>query len=153
VAPADRPALETLLRQRPHLAARVRFHGRLPPRISWQYARGAWAGLALLRETPAFVEAMPSKVYEYLACGLPVLATDLPRQALLVSELGAGAVVSARDSGQMAGAVLRRWTEEPSEYALVRESAAAAATRFRGSDSYVEFGRRVSQLVRRAPAP
>jgi len=38
----------------------------------------------MLQPTPAFVEAMPSKIYEYLASGLPVLSTRLPRQTKVI---------------------------------------------------------------------
>ena len=47
----------------------------------------------MLQDTPAFRDAVPTKVYEYLACGLAVVATPLPRQAELVERAGAGVVV------------------------------------------------------------
>lgn len=108
----------------PELAGRVRWFDRLPPRHAWEHARGAWVGLLLLDDTPAFREAVPSKLYEYLACGLPVLATPMPRTAALLEETGAGVTVS--DSTE-ASALLRRWSREQAELDALRDAAVAVA--------------------------
>ena len=94
VASAEHSWLAKRLADSPGLAARVRWHGRLTPRRSWQVASGAWAGLCLLEPTPAFVDAVPSKLYEYLAAGIVPVVSDLPRQRQLVGEAGSGIVVA-----------------------------------------------------------
>jgi glycosyltransferase involved in cell wall biosynthesis len=101
-APAEETAwLEERL-SRPDVAGRVRWHGRQPPERAWQVARGAHLGLALLSDTPAFRAAIPTKIYEYLACGLAVVTSPLPRVAELVTEAGAGWVVDGSTStGQL----------------------------------------------------
>jgi glycosyltransferase involved in cell wall biosynthesis len=91
------------------VAGRIRMHGRQTPRAAWRIARGAAVGLALLDDTVAFRAAMPTKVYEYLAAGMAVLATPLPRVEKVLSESRAGLIV--RD-GHEAGAALRRWSGE-----------------------------------------
>ena len=45
------------------VAGRVRLHGRRPPAQAWELARGAWVGLSMLHSTPAFRDALPTKVY------------------------------------------------------------------------------------------
>lgn len=92
------------------IADRVTLHGQQPPERSWSIAQGAWCGLALLDDTPAYRATVPNKVHEYLAAGLPVLASPLPRVAELLDETGAGAVVA---SPEAAGALLRRWGCDP----------------------------------------
>lgn len=109
VAAADQPALDRLLEDEPQLAARVTWLGRLPPAQAWAVAHGAWVGFALLEDTPAFRDALPSKLYEYIAAGLVPVVTPLPRQRRLVEESG-GFVV--RD-GAEAGAVLRALAADP----------------------------------------
>lgn len=91
VAPADQDRLDAELTG--DLRERVHLHGRRPPTQAWELASGAWCGLALLADTPAFRDALPSKVWEYLACGLPVVTTDLARTAALVRRESAGVVV------------------------------------------------------------
>lgn len=109
-------------------ASRIRFHGRMPPAQAWRLARGAWVGLSLLDPTPAFQEAMPSKIYEYLACGLPVLTSTLPRPAALVRAAGAGVPVTG---AQQAAAVLSAWSG-PGNADFQRHRAAALAWATRG---------------------
>jgi glycosyltransferase involved in cell wall biosynthesis len=88
----------------------------------------------MLQDTPAFRDAVPTKVYEYLACGLPVVATPLPRQAELVSEAAAGVVVADVTA---ASAALTAYAADPALLAAHRTAAAA----WSGADTgaYTEF--------------
>lgn len=105
-------------------ADRVVVHGRQPPRLAWAHAARATCGFVLLDDTPAFRAALPSKLYEYAACGLPVVVSDLPRQRAFVEAHGIGEVVPAGDAaGPSAAAVLRRWQEEPSRLRAHRDAA------------------------------
>jgi glycosyltransferase involved in cell wall biosynthesis len=121
VAPRDRERLSAWTAESP-AAARVRLHGRKPPAEAWRLARGAWVGMSLLHSTPAFESAIPSKIYEYLACGLPVLSSPIKRAAELVEKAGAGVVVADADE---AGAALRAWSGEcRAQFELLRRAAA-----------------------------
>lgn len=135
VAPADQDRLRAMLAGDPELSGRVRLHGRMPPRQAWRLASGAWAGLLLLSDTPAFRRAEPSKLTEYLACGLPVMTTDLPRQAAVVRNGRTGVVVScAADSplGADVAAVLRSWSADPTRLRQLRDAAVSHARTLRG---------------------
>lgn len=123
VAREDAPRVEAYQRTGP-ARDRVRFHGRKPPREAWALAARARCGFTLLADTPAFRAAMPSKLYEYVACGLPVIVTDLPRQRQFVEDWGAGAIVPpGPDTGSRASAVLREWSENPAALDAIRNSA------------------------------
>lgn len=147
IAPSD---LEEAQRRvaRPGLVGRVRFHGRMPPERAWAFARGAWCGFVMLEDTPAFREAVPSKLYEYLACGLGVLGTDLPRLREMVEDLGAGRVVdNGPGSVRQAVGQLQRWAERPAELDLCRANAAAwTADNASGSD-YDALAKRLATLA------
>jgi glycosyltransferase involved in cell wall biosynthesis len=126
VAERDRDRLRAWQSASP-AADRVRLHGRMPPEAAWRLARGAWAGLSLLHSTPAFESAIPSKIYEYLACGIPVLTSPIRRAAELVEKAGAGAVAI---SAEEAGATLRSWSGQGRpEFELLRGAARAWAER------------------------
>jgi glycosyltransferase involved in cell wall biosynthesis len=147
VAPADEDRLRSVLQDDRGLAARVRLHGRLEPRASWALAQGAWAGLLLLDATQAFDPAVPTKLYEYLACGLPVLATPLTRQAALVRESGSGCVVA--DASE-ASEVLRRWADHPEEVTTLGERGRSWwETGGAGTAAYAELAARVGALAGR----
>jgi glycosyltransferase involved in cell wall biosynthesis len=126
-------------------ASRVRLHGRLEPQASWALAAGAWAGLSLLDDTPAFADALPTKVYEYLACGLAVLTTPLRRTAELVTAAGVGAVVA---DAQEAASVLDRWAADPDDLGRCRQAAAGWANEhLRGPSPYDELADIVAGLL------
>jgi glycosyltransferase involved in cell wall biosynthesis len=125
VAASERPELERWLASSPASPAVV-FHGRQPPEVAWAAARGAWCGLSLLDDTPAFRSSVPTKVYEYLGAGLPVLATPLPRVVDILEEAGAGCVV--RNAAE-ASATLRRWSSEPWRLHVQRDRTRAWAAR------------------------
>ncbi|GAA0571711.1 glycosyltransferase family 4 protein [Kribbella sandramycini] len=145
VAPSDRDALEARIEQS-DLAGRVRLHGRQPPADAWQLTQGAWASLAMLQPTPAFVEAMPSKIYEYLASGLPVLSTRLPRQTRVIEESGGGVLV---DSVAEASETLRRWSADPGELEKLRDHALQwAAANLPANTPYDELADAILNLLR-----
>lgn len=104
----------------PDLRERIRVHGHLPPRRAWQLARGAWVGLLLLEDTPAFRAAVPSKLYEYTAVGLAVIATPLPRVVELLQSWGNGVVC---DSTAAAAEQLRAWSDNPAVLAPLHDAA------------------------------
>lgn len=141
VPAADRPWFLARLAE-PDVAGRVRWHGRLPPDAAWRVAAGASVGLALLDDTPAFRETVPTKVYEYLAAGLAVLATPLPRVAALLEASGAGVTAG---SAQQAAAVLRGWSQSPD--VLAGHRAAARAWADTGLDGATERERFAQAVV------
>lgn len=151
VAPGDLAELNRRLAAEPEMYARLRLHGRRPPGESWARAAGAWCGLLLLGNTRAFRHAVPSKLYEYLACGLPVLASDLPRQAALLRETGAGRMVPLADQQTMGGAVadiLNEWSADPDRLLQLRENARAAATHEQENQAhYMAFADAVTELA------
>ncbi|NUU25110.1 MAG: glycosyltransferase, partial [Streptomycetaceae bacterium] len=91
---------------------------------------------------------VPTKLYEYLGCGLAVVATPLPRMARIVDESGAGRVV--RDA-EDAVRVLREWAGRPDDLRALRKSALEWADRnIAGVSPSDELARTISDLVRAA---
>jgi colanic acid biosynthesis glycosyl transferase WcaI len=68
------PELEALI-ERLGLEHRVEFHGPVPHEEVPPMLADAKIGLAPLKDDPELAYAMPSKVYEYLGYGLPVVTT------------------------------------------------------------------------------
>lgn len=66
---------------------------------------GAAAGLSLLADTPRTRAWPPQKIHEYMARGVPTVATATPRASELLHATGAGLVVAHDDLGAVLRAV------------------------------------------------
>src|SRR3546814_20449910 len=66
---------------------------------------GALAGLSLLHDEPNYRHSQPTQVIEYMAHGVPVLTTPLPKAVEVVAAADAGIVVPFADSLAAAAAV------------------------------------------------
>jgi glycosyltransferase involved in cell wall biosynthesis len=83
--------------------------GSLPHNVKWfvrkewgeflRIYQGAKIGVALLHPTPNHRDAMPAKLFEYLAAGLPVIASDMPQFTQLLQ--GCGVQVNPKDVEQI----------------------------------------------------
>lgn len=79
-----------------NLTDRVNWHGRCSYARSWEIASHCLAGLSLLSSTPSFRDAVPTKIWEYWAVGLPILAFDIPGQSKVIYA-GKGGVVGSHN--------------------------------------------------------
>jgi glycosyltransferase involved in cell wall biosynthesis len=73
--------------------------------------------------------ASPLKLYEAMACGTPVIATDHPGQAELVRTFDCGVLVRPDSPTDVAEAVARIWTKPDEGRAMGRRGRAAIESR------------------------
>ncbi len=91
------------------LSDRVKWHGRCTYDQSWEIARHCLSGLSLLSSTPSFRNAIPTKIWEYWAVGLPILAFDVPAQSKIIFAAHGGVVGTQRELKE----TLDIWLENP----------------------------------------
>ena len=101
-ADADLAKLPHFTQVRKHL----RFYGYTDQRIAFPYAAGATAGLALLKPIGDYPESYTTKLFEYMALGLPVITSDFTLYRDVVERHSCGLCVSANDPTQITDALV-----------------------------------------------
>lgn len=82
--------------------SRVRYHGWASrPDVARMLGR-VRAGVVLLHPEPNYMEAYPNKMFEYMAAGLPVIASDFPLWREIVEGVGAGLLADPQDPAAIA---------------------------------------------------
>jgi glycosyltransferase involved in cell wall biosynthesis len=100
--------------------ARVQYLGMLDrPSVANLLSR-VRLGLMVLQAEPNFVKAMPIKLFEYMAAGIPVIASDFPLWRQIISEAECGLLVDPHDPRAIAHAM---------EYLLSHDAEAEAMGR------------------------
>ncbi len=111
---------------------RVRYEGIVPmPRVR-QLLGEARVGLVLNQPRADFLDLATNKLFEYMAAGLPIVATDIPFWRTVVEDTQCGIVVNGADPAELAHAV--RWLlEHP------REAEAMGARGRRASEEHYDW--------------
>jgi glycosyltransferase involved in cell wall biosynthesis len=100
------PALESELR-RTTASADVDFPGWLGRSEVQTLLGTARVGIVLFQPVGNYVEAYPTKLFEYMASGVPVVASDFPLWRQIVESAGCGLLVDPTDSRAVASAIDR----------------------------------------------
>ena len=104
--------------------------GFLPAPEGWATLAGCVAGLALLEPWPNYIESYPTKLFEYMALGLPVIASNFPLYREIVNSSGCGLVVDPLDVEGIAAAVRKLLDDPDQALAMGRRGQQAARERF-----------------------
>ena len=82
------------------------FHGPVPAREAYATGRSCRAGLALLRPVGDFEGSYPSKIFEYMALGLPVITSNFPLYRSVVETHRCGFCLPPTDAAALTRALL-----------------------------------------------
>jgi glycosyltransferase involved in cell wall biosynthesis len=84
-------------------------------------------GICLLHPEPNYLHALPTKLFEYMAAGLPVITSDLPVSRKIVEQAGCGLVVAHGDSEALTGALSQLAGDSTQAEAMGSRGRAAAS--------------------------
>ena len=85
----------------------VTLHGFVPNEQALQIVDGSLVGLSLLHDISNYRVSAPTKVYEYLSRGVPVVTSPLPIPREIVEANGLGLVVGLDDLDAMEAFIIR----------------------------------------------
>lgn len=85
----------------------VRYQGYLTRRQIHELYAASVAGLCILQEHPNYIHALPIKLFEYMAAGIPVVISDFPLWRQIVEEADCGILVDPYQEKEVADAVNR----------------------------------------------
>jgi len=80
----------------------VEFMEWIPQKELFEHLFGAEIGLVLYHPLPYMVEALPTKIFEYMAAGIPILASNFPLWQSIVEGNGCGVTVDPTDPKKIA---------------------------------------------------
>ena len=96
----------------------VTFHGYLPANRGWSVIKRCSVGLALLHPIPNYYESYPTKIFEYMAMGIPVVASNFPLYRSIIEDNKCGLCIDPLDPHAIANVLI--WLKEhPSEAATM----------------------------------
>jgi glycosyltransferase involved in cell wall biosynthesis len=129
----------------------VRWLGYRPQEQIPELIAGAIAGLIPITNPRgrSSTGVSPLKLYETLACGIPVIATDLPGQAEVVRAGDCGIVIPCDDAAALAAAVATCAADPDAARAMGRRGAAFVRAEHSWAARAKEIDRRLHAALRR----
>jgi len=149
VIAGDAPSNDEMEWMRREIAARglgqhVLLTGWLPQRTALGYAVRAEVGLAPMPRGVLGDTMSPTKVVEYMALGIPTVATDIPDQRLVLAQSGAGLCVPME--AQAFAAAVRELLNNPEQ---ARQFAMRGPAYVKAHRTYDILGRNVARTYKK----
>lgn len=132
IGPASPDHMDQLEALRSRLGLnRVKFTGRLRAEEAWAMAASCQIGLATVLPLPNYVRSYPTKLFEYMALGLPVIASDFPLYREIVERHECGICVDPTRPEAVAGAIRKLMENPDAASAMGLRGRKAAQTNYR----------------------
>lgn len=131
------------------VGSRAHFLPLVPPDQVVVNARSADLGVTMTQPASLSYRAvLPNKLFQYLAAGLPVLASEFPELTQIVRGHDVGVTCDPSDPQAIAAAI-REVTRDPARYAELRRNALACSETFNWATESSKLLRIVESLTRR----
>lgn len=88
------------------VSAQIHFHGRMTLEKGYEISRQAAVGMCIIQPMKNSVGSYPTKMFEYMAIGLPQVTSDFPLYRTIVEGEGSGICVDPSDPVAISRAIL-----------------------------------------------
>lgn len=116
----DSPDVEREVRAAPGWR-RIDFRGEIPPEAVLDVLRSARCGVVVDHPITNYLDSYSTKMFEYMACGIPVVCSDFPLWQQIVGDAECGIVVDPKDVVAVAAAI-EQLGKDPDEAARLGEN-------------------------------
>ena len=104
----------------------AQFPGYLHPEAGWARIAKCKIGMAVLEPIPNYLESYPTKMFEYMGLGLPVIVSNFPLYREIIDRFHCGFAVDPLDTHAVADAV-QKLLDDPAEAEAMGERGREAA--------------------------
>jgi len=108
----------------------VNWHGELDRNGIASLLNRVQVGLVVLHPDEAYLTSQPTKLFEYMAAGIPVVASDFPLWRSIISEAGCGLLVNPFNVRDIAVAIEQLIRNPDEAEAMGQRGRKAAEERF-----------------------
>jgi len=109
---------------------RVRHHGILDQRSTYDLLRHVRVGLSCQHPIPTFVDSIPVKIFEYMGAGLPIIVSNFPFWRQMLEEFRCAIFVNPLNPREIASALEYLLANSAEAEAMGRRGQAAVALQF-----------------------
>lgn len=93
------------------IEGQIHFYGRLPLEQGYQLAKNMDIGLCIIWPMKNSVESYPTKLFEYMRCGLPIITSNFPLYKEVVEESNCGTCIDPMNVTELKKAVIGLHTD------------------------------------------
>lgn len=116
-----------ILTENEKLGDKVKFLGKKPVYLLPQYTKQAYLGISIEENIGLnYYYALPNKIFDYIKCGVPVLASKLPEIYNIVSSYNVGTFIESHDSEHIAEKI-ENMLRKPEQYLVYKQNCVEAA--------------------------
>lgn len=134
----DEDALEREIRTTPAWHY-LRYLGQLSQPQVIAAISSAQCGIVVDRPISNYLESYSTKMFEYMACGIPVICSDFPLWVRLISDAECGITVDPMNPTAIADAIKKMWTDPKEARRLGANGRRAVMERYNWDNEFIKL--------------
>jgi glycosyltransferase involved in cell wall biosynthesis len=129
-----------------NISHKVKFVGTVPWETLMKYTKSADVGMILEKDTNLnYRYSLPNKLFDFIAAGIPVIASELPETGKIINEYGIGIVIGNITPVKISGA-LRDLKADPVKLAELKQHSIEASLKI----NWVTESEKIRELYTKA---